>query len=295
MPNELVTVGTAPGQHWRRAGLGLVAAALLAPPSALPQEAPAATDARRKRLADFAQSAPLHAALHRREYDRALTLMPHETDIDRVDAVYGLTPLGLAAKDTSADAIDMVKPLLLTYGADPNVPDRLGYTPLHHAAAAGNYAVVEALLLFGAEVDAVLGAEADATDPPPEQGGVTPLHLAYRRGRNRIADLLRAHGAAELAPELRRELELSGALYRAAERVRATASGDVRTATQMGLEALSRATEQTLSEQGRLEELAGWRQIRERLERVLLTTPVAPGESAREYMVRVSASLQDAQ
>lgn len=40
-------------------------------------------------------------------------------------------------------------------GADPNRPDNRGWTPLHFAAQAQSAAVIEALLLAEAHVDAV--------------------------------------------------------------------------------------------------------------------------------------------
>ena len=241
----------------------------------------------RERLAAFERNAPLHHALHRRDYDRALPLMAAEADIDRLDPVYGMTPLGLASQDETADAIDMVQPLLRSYGADPKVVDRQDYTALHYAATAGNHAVVEALLRFGADVDAA---------PPTAEGEpVTPLLLAWRRGRHRIAALLRVHGATEPALEVRRELELSAALFRAAEgpaRVVGGATGQA--AMRAQLEAMSQATERVLREQGRLEQLEGWLQVKERVQQALLATPAQTGETATEYVLRVSRNLQGA-
>ncbi len=267
-----------------RSGLLLALVGVLLPVAA-ERDASSGTGPARERLAAFERSAPLHHALHRRDYDRALQLMVAETDIDRLDPVYGLTALGLASQDETADAIDMVQPLLRSYGADPKVVDRQGYTALHYAATAGNHAVVEALLQFGAEVD--------AASPPAEGEPVTPLLLAWRRGRHRIAALLRVYGATEPALEVRRELELSAALFRAAEGPAGVVSGaSGQAAMRARLEAMSQATERVLREQGRLEQLEGWLQVKKRVQQALLATPAQSGETATEYVLRVSRSLQ---
>lgn len=44
---------------------------------------------------------------------------------------------------------------LLHQGADPNIADREGYTPLHYAVMKGNLAVVNVLLQKGANRDAI--------------------------------------------------------------------------------------------------------------------------------------------
>ena len=44
---------------------------------------------------------------------------------------------------------------LLRQGADPNIADREGYTPLHYAVMKGNLAVVNVLLQKGANRDAI--------------------------------------------------------------------------------------------------------------------------------------------
>lgn len=120
--------------------------------------------------------------------------MPLAEDIDALDPVYGETPLGMAAMDESTSAYAMVKPLLARYGADPNVTDRRGFTALHYAARASNYAVAELLLGFGADVD--------AENPLHEDKRTTPLWMAYQKNRTRLADFLKQRGARERAGEI---------------------------------------------------------------------------------------------
>lgn len=145
-------------------------------------------------------SSPLHYELLSKHYDRALELMVQTEDIDFIEPVTGRAPLAMACADTTADAIDVVRPLVLQYGADVNLQDRLGFAPLHHAASAGNMAVVRLLLDNGADVNAA------------NEVGVTPLFMALVGKRTRIATLLRLRGADELSQELANGLAMSVAL-----------------------------------------------------------------------------------
>lgn len=145
-------------------------------------------------------SSRLHYELLSRHYDHALETMVETEDIDFIEPVTGRTALALACGDESADAIDMVRPLVLQYGADVRLPDRSELTPLHHAAKAGNMAVVRLLLDNGADVNAATSV------------GITPLYAALHRKRTRIAGLLRQRGADELSQELANGLAMSVAL-----------------------------------------------------------------------------------
>jgi uncharacterized protein len=91
------------------------------------------------------------------------------------------TSLHCAALANDADAVSA----LLTQGADPNAPERLGFTALHFAAQEGALAAAEILLAAGAQVDAV------------NSYGSTPLWTAVfnSRGRGELIQLLRRHGA----------------------------------------------------------------------------------------------------
>ena len=73
--------------------------------------------------------------------------------------------------------------LLLTAGADPNVPDASLRTPLHVAVERNNPDIVTALL----------GAKADPN--PGDKAGWTPLHHCAAKNRVEIARILLANGA----------------------------------------------------------------------------------------------------
>jgi hypothetical protein len=104
----------------------------------------------------------------------------------------------------------------LQRGADPNLRDRHGRTPLMDAVAAGQLEAMSALLKAGADVNArahdnrtaLLEAaaegqveaaqaliEAGAQLNAPERGWGTPLETAERTGHNAVAALLRNAGA----------------------------------------------------------------------------------------------------
>jgi len=78
--------------------------------------------------------------------------------------------------------IEAVKKFLAT-GADVNVKDKRGFTPLHWASISGHKEAVELLINNGADVNAIKG------------GGGTPLSYAASWGHEEIVELLIANGA----------------------------------------------------------------------------------------------------
>jgi len=78
--------------------------------------------------------------------------------------------------------LEVVK-LLLEHGADPNVKNRDGKTPLHNAASEGHLEVVKLLLERGADPNV------------KDDDGNTPLHNAAWRGHLEVVKLLLEHGA----------------------------------------------------------------------------------------------------
>lgn len=56
--------------------------------------------------------------------------------------------------ERSVRPLDGADDVLLAGGADPNVWDRFGWSPLHQAVSTGNVMVIEALLAGGADPDA---------------------------------------------------------------------------------------------------------------------------------------------
>ena len=83
----------------------------------------------------------------------------------------------------SYNSLDEVK-LLLAHGADPNLPDNAGWTPLHFAAWFGSTSVVlKELIDHGAKVDA------------RNDRGITPLYFASVSGHDAQVKLLLEQGA----------------------------------------------------------------------------------------------------
>ena len=73
---------------------------------------------------------------------------------------------------------------LLSCGADSNIADKLGATPLHRAAGPGHCGVVRQLL----------GVDSLVVDSQDRYGN-TPLHTACEEERPEVCQLLISHGA----------------------------------------------------------------------------------------------------
>jgi ankyrin repeat protein len=96
--------------------------------------------------------------------------------------VYGSSPLLLASRGHYFKHGTVVR-LLLEHGADINVQDEDGWTPLHWASMNGALEVVRLLLEHGSEVEA------------KHNGGKTTLQVAVDRGHAEVVELLREHGS----------------------------------------------------------------------------------------------------
>ena len=90
-----------------------------------------------------------------------------------------LTALAIASRMGHKEIVE----LLLKEGAEPNIRDKNGTTPLHYAALYGHMAIVETLLHFEADVDADVTAVIDKC---------TPYDLAKLMRHQAIMDLLEA-------------------------------------------------------------------------------------------------------
>lgn len=123
------------------------------------------------------------------QYELALEDMETSLYINAEDQ-WGRTPLGRAARLSIDDSYDMVHALLLR-GADPNLREGEGITPLHHAARAGTLSVVHLLVdSHGAKVN-VPQIQHDGTADWNE----TPIVWAASAGNIRVARFLESRGA----------------------------------------------------------------------------------------------------
>ena len=114
-----------------------------------------------------------------------------DPNVRRVDGEALITPLHEAAMHGTAKIAE----LLLRHGAEVDAfvviiggDAPLGLTALHVAVVAGSHAVAEVLLEHGADPNA------EAED---SQWIYTPLNMAQGLGYERMAELLRSHGATD--------------------------------------------------------------------------------------------------
>jgi ankyrin repeat protein len=98
------------------------------------------------------------------------------------DWISGQSELDSQYEDALERQVEVIRELILE-GADINISDRLGETPLHYAAQHGNAYVAEVLITNGADVNAKNNA------------GETPLHCATFWGYQQMVELLIANGA----------------------------------------------------------------------------------------------------
>jgi ankyrin repeat protein len=91
-----------------------------------------------------------------------------------------ISPLHLAIKNTSCKNIIQ---LLLKYGANVNIQDTKGQTPLHYAISYNQAYIAERLIQTGADVNI------------QDTKGQTPLHYAARYNQTHIAKILLENGA----------------------------------------------------------------------------------------------------
>ena len=132
---------------------------------------------------NYDEQASLHAIWQNHE-DILELLIAHGADVNEADR-YGWSLLHYTAgKEGSGGSTTMTR-MLLDKGANPNVVERSGLTPLHLAAGKGKRTRVELLINHGANVNI------------RDRDGKTPLSLAKENGHAEIVELLRKHGAKE--------------------------------------------------------------------------------------------------
>lgn len=126
------------------------------------------------------QRTPLIAAATAADRGGLRALIAAGAEIDRISG--GLTALLAATRDSYAGRIDAVMTLLAN-GADPNLADDAGNTPLHFAALTRDAGVAHSLLDGGARIDAI------------NREGMTPLALACEAGNWEVVEFLLKQGA----------------------------------------------------------------------------------------------------
>ena len=228
---------------------------------------------------------PLQYALIVKRYDEALKAMSQVMDINSISPLTGLTALCLASQDESADAIDMVQPLVQIYLADVAQPDAVGNTPLHYAAHAGNLAVVQFLISNGADVNAA------------NVSGGTPLFAALEKDRSRIAEYLLNFGAKELTAEETKNLNASIVMREAMKHVQESMS-TLQDEPEPTIEGFRSRVEsgfneaiESLQTNGKIEELVLVEQFRDNMLRAIDDTPMTDEMSMMEWAKTISIKV----
>ena len=138
----------------------------------------------RPRAGQETTSRSLHQAVVDGDIDQVNLLISKGADVNMQNRM-GWTPLHTAIQNRRQALIEP----LIAKGANVNAKDNRGQTPLHIAVNLGQKEVVELLIAKGADVN-VMGSRGD-----------NALSLAQRRGNKEIIDLLVKHGAKEPSPE----------------------------------------------------------------------------------------------
>ncbi|KAL7304484.1 hypothetical protein TKK_0003276 [Trichogramma kaykai] len=149
--------------------------------------------------ANDAGSTPLHLICSRQKDDGTadvffdiLDELNRDVEIDARDGLEGNTPLHLAARHGHARLVA----LLLKRGADPNVPNDFESTTLHFVCSrADNDELVDALFGRHDELPTTTKTYAFLEVDAQDASGNSPLHLALKRGNERLTELLLKRGA----------------------------------------------------------------------------------------------------
>ena len=126
------------------------------------------------------ENTPLHSAAKYGELEMIQVLLDYGVDADAQNS-YCRTPLSFASSGTHDEP--RVARLLIERGADPNIRDWRGYTPLHYTSREGKIELTRVLIEHGANVEA------------KDDEGTTPFDIASSQQREEIIKLLLKHGA----------------------------------------------------------------------------------------------------
>ena len=134
---------------------------------------------------DHPNPRPLHAALHEVVDGAPVDLVTHlisfNADVNLPDGL-GFLPLGITVTEERKDLVD----ILLNAGADPNMRSSEGELPLHIAVENGNHEICMSLLDHGAT---------ETIDEWSAASGLTPLGSAAQQLDLAMIELLRKNGA----------------------------------------------------------------------------------------------------
>ena len=122
----------------------------------------------------------LHVAAANDNIEAAVILISHGAAIDLRDAVNNDTALIYGIRDDKF----RVAEYLLEAGADPNLTDRHGFTPLHIAVARNDTNLTRSLLDHGAAINVRTPSD-----------GRTPLMIAVTAGFEKMVEILLSGGA----------------------------------------------------------------------------------------------------
>ncbi len=120
----------------------------------------------------------LHNLVYYEKYDDVIELLKKGADLEVINAA-GLTPMHIAIKKRDLKMAN----ILLDNGADINSQDNRGNTPLIVAVKKRNIKLVRFLILKGADVNLY------------NDEGITPLHQAAYSGNPEIVEFLLSSGA----------------------------------------------------------------------------------------------------